>query len=320
MNKRKEDEKQFSEITMEELTEYSIKASPDFVAHLNELREDSKVAYADKLGESTEAIGENNESDLYNDFELDYGDIVSIIGAGGKTSLMYELARLAVKNEMRALITTSTHIKKPSVADIQVFSEFGDLKEALRKDANSKIYAYSEILDGSEKFSAIDPDEIDLLKGDFDIFFIEADGAKRKSLKGWREFEPVIYPQSNKCIMVLPADYYGEKISAEDIFANEIFEENFLPKNNIILEENGNGLKKKYLIDSEVYLNIIDSTQGPFSKAENRSLYLYLSRSDLISREKLDNLLDELASGVKRRGYRDIKIVHSAGFSLETEY
>ena len=36
--------------------------------------------------------------------------VVSIIGGGGKTTLLYEMAGFCVKNDQKVLVTTSTHI------------------------------------------------------------------------------------------------------------------------------------------------------------------------------------------------------------------
>lgn len=303
------EENNHTNVTMEELAKYSIKASNDFVDNLRRKREaDSSQLYQDK-GENL--IQEFSKIDFFNAFDLDYGDVVSIIGAGGKTSLMYYLARLAKEQEMRVLITTSTHIAIPDREDIKIFKDFTDLKRELRQDPTSSVYVYAQMMEEEKKFSAIDPVELEMLIQDFDIFFIEADGAKRKSLKGWRDFEPVIYPYSNKCIMVLPCDYYDEVVEEEKIFEAGLFAEQFIPSE--VLKDNSGS---KYKIDNEVYLNILDSTQGPFAKAEDRPLYLYLSRSDLISTEKLSKIVENLSAGIKRRGYREIKFVHSSGVSL----
>ena len=39
--------------------------------------------------------------------------VVSIIGGGGKTTLLYEMTGFCVKNDQKVLVTTSTHIYRP---------------------------------------------------------------------------------------------------------------------------------------------------------------------------------------------------------------
>lgn len=77
------------------------------------------------------------------------------------------------------------------------------------------------------KFNALtDEDFIHCLKI-FDYILIEADGSKRLPYKAWREFEPVIRPETTKTIGVIPMKYFGEILRAELIFNEEKFKENF---------------------------------------------------------------------------------------------
>lgn len=257
---------------------------------------------------SLKAEEERSAFSLFEAFELDYGDEVALIGAGGKTHLMYALAREAARRFFRVLITTSTHIAKPTEKEIRSFSDFTDLRQTLRLDPSSAIYAYGKeeiSRDGTAvKYAAADPEELELLRADFDLFLVEADGAKCRPLKGWRSFEPVIPPHATKTVMVLPADLWEKEPDEEQIFHPELFREQFMPGETT---------------DSECYLNILDTTQGPLSKAEHSRLYVYLSRSDLLKREELQRLREELAAGIRRRGYRAIKIIDTDGRSLLTE-
>ena len=51
----------------------------------------------------------------------------------------------------------------------------------------------------------------------FDIVIIEGDGSKEKSLKGWRDSEPVIYPKTTKTIGVVDISSIGLDINEENI-------------------------------------------------------------------------------------------------------
>ena len=46
-------------------------------------------------------------------FHINKGDIISIVGTGGKTSLMFKLAN-ELKSDLNVLVSTSTKIKIPS--------------------------------------------------------------------------------------------------------------------------------------------------------------------------------------------------------------
>ena len=53
--------------------------------------------------------------------------VISIVGAGGKTSTMYDLAEELAAKGARVLITTSTHIAKPEQYRTEVIPKLADL-------------------------------------------------------------------------------------------------------------------------------------------------------------------------------------------------
>ena len=53
--------------------------------------------------------------------------VISIVGAGGKTSTMYDLAEELAAKGARVLITTSTHIAKPEQYRTEVIAKLADL-------------------------------------------------------------------------------------------------------------------------------------------------------------------------------------------------
>ena len=72
--------------------------------------------------------------------------VVSIIGGGGKTTLLYEMAGFCVKNDQKVLVTTSTHIYRPP-------KEWHDqsLEAVERKFQHRPRSDYRECLPGSGK-------------------------------------------------------------------------------------------------------------------------------------------------------------------------
>ncbi len=43
----------------------------------------------------------------------DNGHVISFVGAGGKTTLMYSLAAHLTENRVKVVVTTTTHIYRP---------------------------------------------------------------------------------------------------------------------------------------------------------------------------------------------------------------
>ena len=44
------------------------------------------------------------------------GHVISLVGAGGKTSLLYEMARFCARQGLKTLVSTTTHILKPDLS------------------------------------------------------------------------------------------------------------------------------------------------------------------------------------------------------------
>lgn len=141
-------------------------------------------------------------------FFIEKKSVVSIIGAGGKTSLIFALA-----DELLTLgsvfITTSTHM----------YAELGciftgnskDIIQALKENGFALAGVLDCNSDGREKIKCLDKSELDKCINYSDFTLIEADGARHMKIKFPRENEPVIVPQTNKIILVMNIGAVGER-------------------------------------------------------------------------------------------------------------
>ena len=136
-------------------------------------------------------------------FGIKKNDIVSIVGAGGKTSLMFLLAN---KLSGKRLVTTSTKIYKP---EGYTFLKGNTIK------LKDEIYVSAKEELNNGKISGINP-LIDFK--DFDYVLIEADGAQRKPLKSWSENEPIIVKETNITCGVIDISVLGKPASEQNIF------------------------------------------------------------------------------------------------------
>lgn len=154
-------------------------------------------------------------------FNIKKGDIITITGAGGKTSLMFSLAQ-ELSNLGKVLVTTTTKIYLPNTA---LFEKLLTSKVELT-GKNHNIFIYGEdILDN--KLTSLSYEKIFALKKDFDFILIEGDGAKEKLLKFWNNYEPCIPPFSTKVIGVVNLDISASELNSDTIHRFEIFKENF---------------------------------------------------------------------------------------------
>ena len=71
------------------------------------------------------------------------------------------------------------------------------------------VYVIGNHIVNNLKIKGLTFDMLDEIIHYFDIVIIEGDGSKEKSLKGWRDSEPVIYPKTTKTIGVVDISSIG---------------------------------------------------------------------------------------------------------------
>lgn len=168
-------------------------------------------------------------------FNIDKGDIVSITGAGGKTSLMFFLAN-SLSEKGTVLITTTTKIFKPKDTKKIKLIFIGPEEIHSISPQDNYIYIYCpNIIDN--KIQSASFEDVNKLKSKFDYILIEADGSSGKSLKGWKENEPQILSISTKTIAVIDITTLGEVKSESTIHRFNLYTEQFLQNSTSITKE-----------------------------------------------------------------------------------
>ena len=153
------------------------------------------------------------------------GDVVAVVGAGGKTTLVYALAAQAREAGWRVIVTTTTHMgvlpeaqTGPLAVGAEGLSE-ADLDEALR------VHGLATILGRRvrpDKLEGLPPERVDALAKHADLTLVEADGARGRSLKAPASHEPVV-PASCTLLVVLAAlDVLGTPAGGERVHRPEI--------------------------------------------------------------------------------------------------
>lgn len=212
-------------------------------------------------------------------FHIKKGDVVSITGTGGKTSLLFKLGNELRKN-CRVLITTSTKIYMPSKRDYDFIYTMEEYMSDKKKNHIGTTVISSEYIKEENKLIGIIDEDLEKVMEDFDVVLIEADGSKMLPLKAWKDYEPPILKTTTKSIGVFPVDMIGEKISRDKIYNYEDF-----------IKFTGG----KSIVDNEIVGNICSDKNGIFKNSRG-SLYLYINRAD--DREQLQKAW-ELAAHLK---------------------
>jgi xanthine dehydrogenase accessory factor len=123
--------------------------------------------------------------------------VLAFTGAGGKTTLIYELAREAALLGEKVLIVTTTHMQLP-----KRYSVLQNNTAAIMTQLEREQIAVAGIPCGNEKIGFIDRDVYEMVCGAADLVLVEADGSKHLPLKAFGAHEPVL-PDNTDLILCL---------------------------------------------------------------------------------------------------------------------
>lgn len=151
--------------------------------------------------------------------------VISVVGAGGKTSLILTLADEYVSSGNNVIITTTTHMQLPAQGIVSL-SDLRKLQEKMRSNTGNEASSpVSPIWLGSrpdEREQAWSSGEEKIAAPTEEVWqtamamrvpvLIEADGSKRHPCKAPAEHEPVIRSETTGVIGVLGMDSIGKEI------------------------------------------------------------------------------------------------------------
>jgi probable selenium-dependent hydroxylase accessory protein YqeC len=154
-------------------------------------------------------------------------EVISLVGAGGKTTLMFCIAKELVRNGKKVVVTTTTKILEPTTEEtgfLFIDSDEEKIKDFVGRhlDRYHPITIARERL-GSGKLKGVSPNLVDELWGshDIDTIIIEADGAAGRPVKAPREWEPVIPSSTTLVVAILGIDGAEVKLNEENVFQSE---------------------------------------------------------------------------------------------------
>ena len=135
------------------------------------------------------------------------GHIVSLVGGGGKTTLMFFMAKTCAKEGKKVLVSTTTHIFSPAREYYAATAA-----EAERLWAEGKFAVIGTPVPEKGKLKIPPRELLDGLLAKADVAFLEADGSKRCPIKVPRDGEPVFVPQSDLVIAVMGLSAIGKPL------------------------------------------------------------------------------------------------------------
>lgn len=159
---------------------------------------------------------------------------LAVVGAGGKTTALFQLAREYLRPSRQnaapmVLVTATTHLALGQVGLADQHIVLQTLEEAMLVE--SKLSRGVNLVTGmtmeNERLMGVTPEVLECLRSIADKYqvplLIEADGSRRKPLKAPGEYEPVIPAFVDTVVVVAGVSALGKPISSEWVHRHEIF-------------------------------------------------------------------------------------------------
>jgi probable selenium-dependent hydroxylase accessory protein YqeC len=201
--------------------------------------------------------------------------IISLIGGGGKTTLMFRLAKELAEAGKKVLTTTTTNIMLPDKS-LSPTTLLADSTEDLILKSEAALKQYSHFSAASHyngetgKLKGLAPNTIDELAQSklFDYIIVEADGARQKPLKATDSHEPVLPGLTSILILLAGLDALGQALDEEYVHRAQIISRN-------------TGLELSALIDEGTVFRILKTELEKAASLCNAKEYIvFLNKAD----------------------------------------
>lgn len=238
--------------------------------------------------------------DLYRLINIELGkkEMICLVGAGGKSTAMFRLARELSAEGKKVLATTTTAIYHPDREqyDQIVISEKESMD--LFDDRSSGITVFGRSLSHEGKLLGANPEFLDtvLLKGIFDYIIVEGDGSKGRPIKAPAGHEPVIPSLTTKVLGFIGLDSIGKCVCSKHVHRPELF-------------CSISDCRVGDIIDTDMISKLIVHKAGLFKAVPATALkYVILNKADG-ERERLEAA--ELVQKLSAMGYKPDGVVIS---------
>lgn len=216
---------------------------------------------------------------------------ICLVGGGGKTTVMYELAAAWAASGRKVLVLTSTHILQPADGS---FSADAAAVHNLWQQGRYAVIGMPEPATG--KLTAPPQDLYEALQPQADVILCEADGSRHHPCKVPAEHEPVLLHDSDIVLAVAGMDALGHSLAQacqRPQLAAELL-----------------GCSLDSVIDEQMLTALLLSEQGARKNVGARAYYIVLNKCDLLKaaqQEKIRRLLvsagmDEHRIWLRERG------------------
>ena len=155
------------------------------------------------------------------------GDVVAFVGAGGKSGAILTVSNDLHQAGMKVLVAPTTKMMLGEADEIGPLVTSEDADE-LREKAEKALSGSPTVVAGSGMLSknrvgGLDPGWIDDLAPLVDVVLVEADGSRRRPIKGTADHEPALPDAATLVVAVANVTALGTPVDEEHVHRPEVF-------------------------------------------------------------------------------------------------
>jgi probable selenium-dependent hydroxylase accessory protein YqeC len=222
--------------------------------------------------------------------------LITIVGAGGKTTTMYTIAGELAHRGNRVITTTTTQIFYPEPGETDALIVAADTPLLLQNIRAAWQHQQRITVAGTflrtDKLAGLQPEQPYelLMKSGADAVIVEADGARHRMIKAPAEHEPVIPLQTNVALLMLSAEAINQPLSAEIAHRPEHI-------------ARVTGISQGDILSPAVIARLITSEQGALKHIpKTASVYLLITHASIFHKETIRELASLVLSSSRLTG------------------
>ena len=202
---------------------------------------------------------------------------ICLVGGGGKTTVMNELAAVWATCGRKILVLTSTHILCPADGS---FAADVPAVQNLWQQGRYAVIGTPEFATG--KLTLPPQSVYEALQLQADVILCEADGSRHHPCKVPAEYEPVLLPDSDIVLAVAGMDALGNSL------------QQVCQRQQLAAELLGCGAEK--ILDAQMLTVLLLSEQGARKNVGARAYYIVLNKCDLLKAAQQEEMRRLLVS------------------------
>ena len=155
------------------------------------------------------------------------GDVVAFVGAGGKSGAILAVSNGLSQAGMKVLVAPTTKMllgEADRIGSLVTSEDAGELREKTGRALSESptVVAGSGML-SKNRVGGVDPAWIGDLAGLVDVVLVEADGSRRRQIKGTAKHEPAIPEAATLVVAVANVHALGKPVDEEHVHRPEVF-------------------------------------------------------------------------------------------------